>query len=134
MIGKAPLKTIDELEVSPYPNNIVNACYWYEYTSDDHNLDGRGYYNAHDYIFDGDLETASHLYRCDLLKKLSDTHYEARVWKGLDEVLLTMYPKDSITFRTKRYTADQYLPNTFRHFIEIEDSIFPEQWKSNANV
>jgi len=140
MIGNSSLRTIDELEVNPYPDNIVNACYWYEYNSESFNPDERGYYNGDDYIpglYDNEEETIENtnfMQRCDLLKKISDTHYEVRIYHGMDEsneVLLTMYPKESITFRMKRYTSDQYLPGAFRHFIEIEDSIFPEQWKTS---
>jgi len=136
VIGISSLRTIDEQEENPYPDNIVNACYWYEYNSEWYNPDERGYYNGDDYIPDypANMQTNNDIQRCDLLKKISDTHYEVRIYHGMDEsneVLLTMYPKESITFRMKRYTSDQYLPGAFRHFIEIEDGIFPEQWKTS---
>mmetsp|Transcript_31465 Transcript_31465/g.37479 ORF Transcript_31465/g.37479 Transcript_31465/m.37479 type:complete len:188 (+) Transcript_31465:218-781(+) len=139
VIGISSLRTIDEQEENPYPDNIVNACYWYEYNSEWYNPDERGYYNGDDYIPDypDNMQTNNEIHRCDLLKKISDTHYEVRIYHGMDEwyesneVLLTMYPKESITFRMKRYTSDQYLPGAFRHFIEIEDGIFPEQWKTS---
>ena len=55
MIGKAQFRTLDELEVNPYPDNIINACYWYEYKSGDYNPDERGYYDAHEYIYEGSM-------------------------------------------------------------------------------
>jgi len=132
--AKAVLRTINELEDNPYPNNIITACYWYEYVAEGYGPDEMGYYMANDYIYEGDIETSSELLQCDILKKVSDTHYEVRILRlqdGLDDVLLTMFPRESITFRMKQYTGDQYLPGAFRHFIEIEDNIFPKQWKTS---
>lgn len=131
IIGNTTLRLIDELDENPYPDNIVTVCFWYEYIEEGYNPDERGYYDAHDYLND-DLENAN-LWQCDLLKRIGDTHYEVRIIRareGLDDVFLTMYPWQSITFRMKRYTSDQFLPGAFRHFIEINDDMFPEQWKT----
>jgi len=132
MDGKSILRTITELEDNPYPNNIITACYWYEYVAEGYDPDKRGYYMGNEYIYEGDIEISPDLWQCDILKMISATHYEVRILRlqdGLDEVLLTMFPRESIIFRMKQYTSDQYLPGAFRHFIEIEDNIFPKQWK-----
>jgi len=132
--SKVLLRTVDELEEDPYPDNIVTACYWYEWKDKEYDPDERGYYVADDYIYEGDLDNANKLWQCDILKKITDTHYEVRILRreqDLGDVLLTMFPQESITFRMKRYASDQHIPDAFRHFIEIEDSIFPEQWKTS---
>jgi len=127
-------RTIDELKKKPYPDNIITACYWYEYEDEEYNPDERGYYMADDYIYEDNLDSLypTNLWACDILEKTTVTHYEVRIIReeeGLDDVLLTMFPQESITFTIKQYTTDQFLPGAFRHYIEIEDSMFPEQWK-----
>lgn len=132
LIGNILLRTVDELAKDPYPDNIVNSCFWYEYVEEGYDPNEMGYYMADDYIFEGDLKHSVSLWECDVLKKISDSHYEVRILRrreGKDDVLLTMFPRESITFIMKRYTSDQHLPGAFRHYIEIDDNIFPEQWK-----
>jgi len=45
-------------------------------------------------------------------------------------LLLVNYPKSSIRFVTVPYHGDQYHQNAFRHHIEINDDLFPSQWKN----
>jgi len=128
--SKVLLRTIDELKKTPYPDDIFTACYWYEWVEEGYNPDERGYYMADDYISKDNLDTLMEIWPCDILEKMTDTHYEVRIIREYEEdVLLTMFPQESITFRMKQYTSDQHLPGAFRHYIEIEDSMFPEQWK-----
>lgn len=45
-------------------------------------------------------------------------------------LLLKSYPKSSIRFVTVPFLSDQHHPKAFRHHIEINNDIFPEQWKN----
>lgn len=45
---------------------------------------------------------------------------------------LTNYPRESIHFFVRKGAGDQYLPDVFRHHIEIPDEIFPAHWKNLA--
>jgi len=134
MIDKNTLRDGDELEENPYSTNVATACYWYEYEAEGYEADENGFYMADDYIpGEGGINAASDVWECDVLEEIdiTDHLYDVSVNKGKlgEEVLLTQLPKESITFRTKSYKSDQWLPEAFRHYIEIDDSIFPEQWK-----
>lgn len=43
---------------------------------------------------------------------------------------LTNFPGESIRFFNKQGYSDQHLINSFRHYIELPDVIFPDQWKN----
>jgi len=129
-------RDVDELEENPYPDNVVTACYWYEPDEEDENeQDEEGYYNGEDYVYinkNGGVNISFDLWICDLLEEFDDGTCDIRIpaQDNLEEeVLLTQYPVESIVFRTKGYKSDQHLPGAFRHFIEIEESLFPNKWK-----
>ena len=44
--------------------------------------------------------------------------------------LVTNFPSEFITLMIKRYSSDVHLEGAFRHFIEIDDDIFPDSWKT----
>jgi len=127
-------RTVDELEENPYPGNVVTGCFWYEWKEEGYDPDEEGYYNAADYINQdyGGVHGANDVWMCELLEELNDDYFDVRIpvqRNLIEEVLLTQFPKESIIFRTKPYLSDQHLPGAFRHFIEIEESLFPNQWK-----
>lgn len=79
---------------------------------------------------------------CAVLMPENETHdtYVVRIYQSpfFDSILwnendvprlLTGYPRSSIHYFREPFQQDQMLPNVFRHFIEIPDDIFPEQWK-----
>lgn len=126
-------RTVDELEENPYPDNIVTGCYWYEWEEEGYEPDEWGFFNAEDYINeDGGAHVASDIWECQILEELEDGYYDVRILER--EVLLTWYPKESIVFRTKGYNSDQHLQGVFRQFIEIEEDLFPDQWKDIGQI
>jgi len=52
-----------------------------------------------------------------------------RIFYEKRRFLVKNYRRESITITMKKYSSDQHLPGAFRHFIEIDDDIFPEHWK-----
>jgi len=69
--------------------------------------------------------------KCDKNEKKCGNAYAVRILEeDQKKVLLIDYPEESISFRMKRYRSDMHLPKSFRHYIEIDDSIFPEHWKT----
>lgn len=72
MISNSLLRTIPEQEVNPYPNNIVNASYWYKWDGEQNNPDKIVYYIPKDKT----LENTHNIQRCDLLRKINDEYYE----------------------------------------------------------
>jgi len=79
---------------------------------------------------------------CQVLKNEGDGKYTVRIlahpspkeeqegWVRRNQArILTNYSGTLIKFIHKSYMSDQYLPGAFRHSIEIQDSMFPSQWK-----
>jgi hypothetical protein len=62
-------------------------------------------------------------------------HWEAtgKNAEHLPPRFLTNYPRSSISFFTKPYKSDLHLPKAFRHYIEIPDEIFPQQWMNRKS-
>ena len=48
--------------------------------------------------------------------------------RGEKKIFLNDVPREAIFFANKRYTSDQHIEDSFRHFIEIPDDIFPPKW------
>jgi len=55
---------------------------------------------------------------------LSDTWWT----EAQKPIFLANFSKDHIFFH-ESYSADQFLPNAFRHFIGIPDDIYPKSWQ-----
>jgi len=139
VMNELDLRDIDELKENPYPNNVVTACYWYEFDEeqkDEH--DEEGFYNGKDYAYinknGGRVNISTELWECDLLEEFDDGTCDVVIHAQEDleeDVYLTQYPVKSIVFRTKANTSDENLPGAFRHFIEMEESLFPNKWKNS---
>lgn len=147
MIENKLFRTSEELKKMPYPDNVVNACYFNsEYEEEDHSSDEDEeedediYGEQIEIVKDGSMHKASEsdeisqdLFVCDLKDKLSignETVYTVRIFLSRRKhIILSNYPEESITFKMRKYKSDQHIPGAFRHFIEIADDIFPEQWK-----
>ncbi len=140
MIDSGDFRSLEEQETNPYPSNVQLVCYFDECPAEgdewegdeEETMDGR-YFESIYGVDDGE----DYLYPCDIVEKSSDSDdvFDAvRVHcTGKSSVMLTSYPKESVTFRMKRYMSDQHLPGAFRHHIGIDDEIFPPQWKKTKN-
>jgi len=146
MIDSRDFRTVAEQELNPYPKNVITACY---FTDGEHD-EGEETVES-DYIYetrmDGsiyvptkDVDLEDSIYECTLEEKEprrsgTTTVYTARVvYSATKHYILTDFPEESISFRMKLYSSDQFLPGAFRHFVEIEDDIFPEEWKVDEEV
>ena len=128
------IRTADELETNPYPDNMQLLCYLgriYDDELDEHEedtgiVDGtKGFHGTAD-----ELDVQEYSLPCKVLEKDDESQeYNIGVtYKGTKYVVKRM-PKSSIRKRMKNYSSDQFLKTAFRHFIEIDDDIFPSQWK-----
>jgi len=139
VMNELDLRDVDELKENPYPNNVVTACYWYEFDEeqeDEH--DEEGFYNGKNYVYidknGGRVNISTDLWECELLEEFDDGTCDVVIHAQEDleeDVYLTQYPVKSIVFRTKANKSDQHLPGAFRHFIEMEESLFPNKWKNS---
>ena len=140
MIDNKDFRTIKELEENPYPENVMTVCYFTDgerHEDEDYLEDGEiilSEFNGSSYVAEGGMDVHYDAYECNLEDKEIDesgsTVLTVRIlYSETKNYILTEFPEESITFKTRMYKGDQFLPGAFRHFIEIDDDIFPEQWK-----
>ena len=146
LIEKKDFRTIDELTENPYPDNAQLICYVYtneeeaperdvekqQQQEQDNEMEEQ--MSGHDFIPVNGMHEESYISPCEILKRpegvTGGDGYTVRVYEASGRrVRLTHYPEESISFQTKKYKSDMHLRGTFRHFIEIDDEIFPESWK-----
>ncbi len=142
-------RTLEEQQDHPYPANVLTVCYYPEGFD---NYPDEGYEEEH---WDGSevippygMDVAYDLYPCDIVERntnvnveegtgtdaTSSTSFTVDIFPAYDSdnskvVRLLDYPKDSVSFRMWPYKSDVHLPNAFRHYMEIPDDIFPDEWK-----
>lgn len=129
------LKTVDEQKEEPYPENMITVCYYYA-DEDDKKVeeeDEERVVSGAKFLVHHDLDQYDSLLPCDIMKRHFDMSYTVRILpkSGVIKKPITLvnFPGKAITLRIKSYMTDQSLPNAFRHYLEINDEIFPEQWK-----
>ena len=115
-------------------NDDGNDEYDYYYEEDDNDDKDEDYYN-YDGLKDfasekSDLDEPDSLLPCEIVDISTAGLYKVRIFHGKKRTVVETYPKKSIAIVMKPYSSDQYLEGTFRHYIEISDEIFPEQWKT----
>jgi len=137
--GEIDIRTLEEQRINPYPENIMTGCY---YNAEDDLVDSTlvdDEYHADGsmYNFDEDIHSSTSIYACEILSKQDDGKLVVRILylEGYVDtpVVLRNYPASSVTFRMRRLSSDQHLPNVFRHHIGIDDAIFPSQWKDGTS-
>jgi hypothetical protein len=148
------IRTLDELQNHPYPENAHLACiYWptEEEIMDEDSaiiIDEKG--NGIDWHTDGsiyhdehpDYETCGLLWKCHLVEKIGkedgSVQYTVEIYStdgmtvwaaNKKQRILTNYPLKSMQFVPSKYSSDQHLLGTFRSYIRIPDALLPEQWK-----
>jgi hypothetical protein len=132
-------RTIYELTTDPYPENIIQVCYFDTNIAETYGSEGTGY----DLIIeDGSIFSPAqfllyedYVYPCDLLRRDDEATCVVVVRPFSDNdktVMIKRYPLATITFRPKPYSSDQHLGNAFRHYIPIKDDIFPAKWKNRS--
>ena len=124
------VRTIDELETNPYPTNMQLYCYGGRIV--DKELDEEekriGVVDGSN-GFRGSMDEFDDLLPCSIeeIDRHERKHVVGMKYEGM-EYFVQDFPVKSITLRMKKYSSDQFLKNTFRHYIEIRDEIIPSQW------
>ena len=135
MLEANELRNVEELKSNPYPENVRQmCCFWESEWSDVSEEDIIGHeFDGFEYLALEGPEKAP-VEPCEVIEKASDGAYWIRLFRQdekVDKAPITFYnyPKECITFRLKKDTADTYQAGVFRHYIEIDDGIFPDNWK-----
>ena len=149
----ALIRTMDEQMVEPYPSNLQIRCHRsiyfsksvpnaiYEWSRQNYGLPCR----ILDRWIERDILTTSlhmELYTVQIehvsTENVSEHHYSSD-WSDDDEadttkkaiwVTRTDVPRSAIRFFDMPYTTDIHQTDAFRHYIQIDDDIFPPQWKN----
>ncbi len=139
MINDRKFKTVDELESNPYPDNVLQVCFCKWCDSEDEEDDEESEdeieeekitHSGSTIASDVGVEGEESLYPCDIVEKASDESFTVRVFCKKKTFMITSYSSDLVTFRMQKYTSDQHLSGVFRHFIGIDDDMFPDHWKN----
>jgi hypothetical protein len=148
--------TMEEQKLNPYPDNLQTACY-VSFTEDAY------YYEAYfdevkDYndtlwvIWDetnygclrwcsilerteevNDEYEVSHYYNALILPQDGNLYDDCKL--SMDEMIHVLeIPSYAVTVVDKSLSRDQYIPNTFRHYIQLSDALYPEVWRVNRSV
>lgn len=145
MTEERDFRTKEELVTNPYPRNVQLVCF-FDNASKDHFDDEADSESGseYDYVIDLDganmkserVEKEKYLYECEIESKSvvdGKQTYTVSLWFEKNKIYrFTNYPEESILFRMKKYESDQFLPGAFRHYIEIDDDMFPDSWKVGA--
>jgi len=118
------IKTLDEEEINPYPNNVYTECFCYIEN------------NSKNVISWQPTDSYEYLYTCEVIRRKRNKNmilYDARIWLLDDEehsmeTLIQNIPRKAIRFNDAPYTSDIHSKQAFRHTIGIPDDIFPQPW------
>jgi len=146
-IGLMGILTLEEQKKNPYPDNVHTACY-FSRTEDT---------SYEDITMEGDpiltyraKWTESNrgcLRRCSILGRSSETISGQTFYDALvehhnhhdsecnipenEKIYVTEIPSDAVTLIDKLSSRNQHLPNTFRHYIQLSDELYPMSWRHN---
>ena len=144
------IKTLDEQDDDPYPDNIRTVCMYMEYESslngDDEDSD-RYYYqsSSSDYnrVYWSLANHGACLRPCDVVTRhtiAGHIYYDVKVYgminkfheshcelaKGRSAVL--GIPEEFVTVVDREYSSDVFWSKAFRHEIGIPEGMFPREW------
>ncbi len=134
-MSKDDFRTNEELKMNRYPDNIELFCYGGRFIDfklgkdevDTGIVDGSEGFNCTPDDLNYDKES---LFSCDVLEKNDELQeYTVGIVHEGIKFAVKRFPKSSIAMKVKRYSSDQFLRNAFRHFIGIDDDLFPTHWK-----
>lgn len=119
------LRTTDELETNPYPENLQTMCIE-SFSRDD---DG-------EFVFVPVLRETTFRKHCDVIARYQDEDgtylYDVNLKFDEDKpetaIKIKGYDATGVDIYDKPFTADWHMPNAFRHEIAIPDDVMPEAW------
>lgn len=140
MINDREFKTVDELESNPYPDNVQQVCFceWCDRDDEKDDEESEDEIEEEEVTRSGStiesnvgVEGEESLYPCEIVEKTSKESFTVRVFCNKKKTfMITSYSSDLVTFRMQKYTSDQHLKGVFRHFIGIDDNMFPNHWRN----
>jgi hypothetical protein len=141
------IRTEQEQKMNPYPESVQISCFFIEI--DETEFDSPFGYDSEAAAIDYNADNEDCLRPCKILERqvVNDKEYysvEVEEMPNLfapshclldhkkQKVLRT--PASVITITDKAYTADQFLPGSFRHEIMAPKDMYPDDWKSEETM
>jgi hypothetical protein len=123
MFGDSPVRTADEQEKNPYPENISIRCHSYllskRYASGEKDSESMKWNNNHKG------------YRCKILRRHdAEGTYDVSVRYKRKDITRDRVRREALSFADVPYSTDMHLPRAFRHHMVIPDGLMPEAWKN----
>lgn len=143
LIHNRDYRTVEEQISNPYPDNIQLLCFGGKLIeskghlvnpkngkSNDGNIVILNGPNGFEVEGPDQIQEPNFLFPCDILHAdRNEEQYEVQIYFDDRSVKVKKYPEESIVMAPRGYSSDQHLEGAFRHFMEIEDDIFPSHWK-----
>jgi hypothetical protein len=150
------LRTVQELQTHPYPDNIFTSCFYDYNRSRTTTTNSANQQAAADSLVTVPWQVTRGVFElrnlrpCVILKrensqitrqrKKQGTLFAVQIKNrpGLDpqqeipagEVhVVSKVPRHAVRFSDKPYTTDPHLEGAFRHELHLPDDVFPEEWK-----
>jgi hypothetical protein len=146
-----PIKTMSEQKDSKYPRNLQTTCLFQEtYRNDDHDWQFISESESTKTNSSTSITwNASHhngcLRPCRILDRTSvDNSWEYVVevrgieselsfknkecWLNGNKKIVTKIPHSAVKLTDRKYTSDEHLEDTFRHYIHVPDDFYPDEW------
>ena len=138
----APLRTIQEQQTDPYPNNLITMCQTPDWSARRSNRTiewydaGRNWWRGMTYCHVLERETGyngDYVYTVALIfdHRPQELEFSALTQTPRREWYIDIkVPRRAIRFIEKPYMDDEHLPNAFRHPIQLPDNLVPKAWKN----
>ena len=138
-----PIRTVEEQNKNPYPENIMTACLFQEDVEEgqDENEDA---YDAETEAVYWNNDSEGCLRPCKIMTRKEvngRVFYDVEVEEITNKLLVPDHcelsknqktvlrtPEKVITLVDKEYSSDQQLANSFRHEIGTPEDMYPENW------
>lgn len=144
--------TMDEQTLNPYPDNVQTACYFIfsDGTTHDEDKDDGGsiwltwdesnyeclrwcnILERNEEVSD-DGERVSYSYNALMLPQDSNLDEEC-ILSTDKKIYVLEIPSEAVTLVDRSFSRDQYIPNAFRHYIQLSDDLYPELWRVDRSV
>ena len=124
-----PIRTIEEQETNPYPENIVTSCLYFD------NRD------TNEVVWSSDNESCQRPCRILSRTKVGKTYFYTAEVSVIDNVKTpdaclmsninkTVFeiPSRAINLVDRQYSSDQHMVASFRHEIQVPGNLFPSKW------
>jgi hypothetical protein len=140
------LKTPEELEDDPYPENIRLSCQFVvdeEHEDEEEEYLDEEYWITHDDTFMQYRDGGEH-WPCEVIDRIkggSEGIYSVEIFQSpsRDETkwtelgmrrIVEQFPRESISFRLQSRSSDHYLPGVFRQPLGLPKEMLIESWMS----